>query len=390
VKAERVKKWHPEFILGSPEFKRMESLLGGGKEAIEQYGLTEVSQIKDIFIASYIGLTEEKNTSKEVAALGHSQLYRRSSMVINSIQSVPGLKHNPQRSAPTETGGLEELSKQFTSILSKKGRGLVSVYQLRTHMERYLDSARLAVEHASDLISPRVPETNSTNEMTLLEFLWRVGMEKHYWNIRNHCPSDNVLDMLEGNGNNWSAGIYNEAEKEFLEALLSGNDQGPERIRNMFFKPAFSLVVERSTKCLRFSDSEARNFSREITSRISSFSTYRFEQYIRAGAVEQVTCLLPPKTITREDISSTWVYQWLKTFDLERLAYRFTSLGIRTKRHFTKPEMYSPEYAGMSIVWERELQAAIKDLEDKIEKESEKEKQPKVEPKVAEENQAEV
>jgi len=272
--------------------------------------------------------------------------------------------------------------------LSQKGRGLVSVYQLRTHMERYLDSAKLAVEYASDLISPRVPETKSINEMTLLEFLWRVGMEKHYWNIRNHCPSDNVLDMLEGNGNNWSAGIYNEAEKEFLECLLSGNDEGPERMRNMFFKPAFSLVVERSTKCLGFSDSEARKFSREITSRISSFSTYRFEQYISAGAVEQVTCLLPPKTITREDISSTWVYQWLKTFDLERLAYRFTSLGIRTKRHFTQPEIYSPDYAGMSIVEERELRAAIKDLGDEIQKENEK--QPKEEPKVAEDNKGEV
>jgi len=378
LKPDRVKSWHPEFILGSPDFNRIESLLNAEKEAVEQYELAEVSQIKDIFIATFIGPTKEHIVGKDSAMesddlLGPPGMERGSSAIINSLQPVSGLKQDPLRSVPITAGGLEKLSKEFISILSKNGRGLVSIYQVRTHLERYYDSAKLAVERAPDLIALRVSGAEFSKEMTILEFLWRVGMEKHYWTIRDYCSSDNVLALMEGKKDKWHKGIHDVSEREFLKALLCGDDSGPERYRKEFFTPSFSFLVQRITTGLKFSDPDARSLARKITNNILSCSTWRLEKYINAGPLEDFTCLLPPKAVPREDVSSTWIYQWLKKSNLERFAYRFTNLGISTETLFTKPEIYEPDYDGMGVIERRELQLAIKELREEIEKNQEKE-----------------
>merc|ERR1719285_943291 len=108
---------------------------------------------------------------------------RFSSQIINSFEPHSELKQDPRGNMPITACDLENLSKEFISVLSRNGRGLVSVYQVRAHLNRYLDSPKLAVEHACNLISRRVSKIGSIKEMTVLEFLWRVGMEKHYWKI---------------------------------------------------------------------------------------------------------------------------------------------------------------------------------------------------------------
>jgi len=372
--------WHPEFHLKSSDYMRLKSLLesDGKNKDLAEYELADITLIKDIFLAAY--LPDSHNREKKIAE-GHS--LDNSSRLASSASglSILGLEQKREETA------LENLAKEFQGKLCKCGKSLVSIYQVRSYIERYLDSPSLAVEHAFDIIRPR-RKKDQQHRMNLEEFLWRAGLnvDFYHWRIKAAGVNDPISLMSFVNQRSINtffsdAAIMDNQAKTILKALSYSKDFP--LIRAGFLTPPFSLVVERISDGFSISDSSARRFARRITEFSSSFSVNRLEAFIErwcnAGGVEEAAKhledLSPPTEVKMIDYSDTWIFKWLQGFNLEKHVHLFTHNDIFSRDDVTKPSIFKPKIALIGSLGEqRRLQNAMKILEDEVKKEEKEQK----------------
>eukprot|EP01012_Entosiphon_sulcatum_P045300 TRINITY_DN6038_c0_g1_i1.p1 TRINITY_DN6038_c0_g1~~TRINITY_DN6038_c0_g1_i1.p1 ORF type:complete len:878 (-),score=148.80 TRINITY_DN6038_c0_g1_i1:8-2620(-) len=321
---EKVSAWCPEMQHLPTQVKaRLKQLLDGDEDLMRVYQLADISQLKETFHAAF------PNTESD----GEDSSFSRQ----NSVGLI-------QSSTLTRSWSVQgDLARQFCDKLVKKGKGLISVWQLRRLLELHDLDPQDALDNIPAYIRPRQAEEHSVPWLTVRVMLRRLCMEQYAPALEANrirlmielagTPVEEIQKLIGTSDAKDAAVIVAVLEAQKRSDLLA-EFQPVEFLRvREIFRVAYPAATE--TQIRAFSAAVTDSFG---NGQVSSVQLKRhFAHFSTAeAALENVTVMLvPPESPAKE--SAPWIQQWLDEGGLGIYAAGFIANGITTKEDLLEP-----------------------------------------------------
>lgn len=368
---DRLGNWHPDFKAGGPQHDRLVKLIKGDHTLDAAYGLADLSILRDRFLSTYQRKAVDTSQFEspvsppaQVSSLIRSFTDPDKFELSMTSPSKEQLLRSYTRQAPNTSSKMDaeadknievlDLAHTFQETLECGGKTEVSMWQLMTHFQRYQDDPAGAVKNCHLLLHPdskRTPGERKVKWVTTFAFLRRIGLERYafnlegngykYWHDWKHLSKDELKEK----------GEMSNTDAIFCHAVLSGNKERPDLLRQ-FSIPEFADLVNMFR--MRFpstSDKVAHTFALNLTDELGvcDFSYLQVQEFlerpIAATPEKALSCLregLPvpevaeaarkePEAPPQPEESKDWVHTWLKSKGLEQHSAVFLAQELKTR-----------------------------------------------------------
>eukprot|EP01006_Ploeotia_vitrea_P066172 TRINITY_DN94458_c0_g1_i1.p1 TRINITY_DN94458_c0_g1~~TRINITY_DN94458_c0_g1_i1.p1 ORF type:complete len:891 (+),score=90.03 TRINITY_DN94458_c0_g1_i1:111-2783(+) len=375
---DQVGKWELELKhLPSTERKTLSAFLEEKPEIMKDYQLANLSQIRDMFLITYAPNRNRDSDHDELEDCGSTDFCRSGSSGFVRMGS-DDFEHDTLR---------RKQAKEFSDLVTKNGKGLVSVFQLKWHFGMFAHSAEEAIANVHLMTCPRkeatwvpvdVPWTSTVSVFSRLGFdavLPRL-VEKQFEHMTDmlHMSKEEVDEELS----------LSKRESAIYQAILEGDEKRQDVLLS-FQRVDYHRVmseVELYTGC---SVDEARRFAKEVCNPMGkcSVSLGQLKRYLDAhkndlaAVTKNVDKLMSPEIVPTDmkakNTGDTWIGQFLAGLGLEKYTQQFIDLDICTEDELMTPDPFAEfDDIGMKKLGpKRRLQRAIKQIEERRTKEKE-------------------
>lgn len=362
----RLDNWSPDFKVGGPQRDRLADLIKGASSLDAFYGLADLSILRDRFLATYQCKIPDVTDSQSPPLLPPSQ---PSSMTRSFTEPDPSQRsitppskkellqsytNSSMDAAVSKNIELLELAHNFQEALESNGKTEVSMWQLSKHFERYKDDAESAVRNCHLLLHPdskRTPAEREIKWVTTYAFLRRIGLEDYaftleengykYWHDWKHLGKDELKDK----------GDMSDKDAIFCHAILSGNKDRPDLLRQFEIPEFADLVNMFRMQFPSVSDNMARTFALNLTDELGvcDFSRCQVQEYLGSShaatpkkALSSLQDGLQPLAVAEAarkkpeappppEESKEWVHLFLKSKGLEQHSQIFLDQELKSR-----------------------------------------------------------
>jgi len=378
LKVEDVKKWSGLLRLDKAAAARMNLLLTGDKILFEDYQFADMATVKEMFLSTFqqqhdvaavaATATATTNANANAASLptpasGDLRKPARSASVTDSDGMLRPVLYNNE-----STSDISLQSDAMCRAVQSDGKSVVSIWQLRRHLQLFADNAEKAVATAHQLIAPQPKLMPDVDDMSVYEWLRRSCMES-------------VAEILEDAEFKKAADLHGrplpedlpgltKGDRSLIEAVIKGEQTNPaaergycapDRLRlhddfySRFVAVAASTTSTVSTATVDENEDSAlaeiaRRFADLLSDALGSgmisltqLKTHLAKFRLGGGAHQAGACL---HAVTDDIINhvrapkvaqpappppSEWVHGWLKTHNLEQHSSHFINAKLCTK-----------------------------------------------------------